>query len=106
MMNVPSYEEFSALRDEFRQLRQENEFLRKLLLSQRTVTRSQARLMLGVSETTLWRLQQKQTIAVVSENGRERIALESVRVYLTAQKKLSNQDANGRIIEVLQTGSL
>ncbi|RYC70826.1 hypothetical protein [Spirosoma sordidisoli] len=103
MTYVPSYEEFNKLREEFQVLRQENEFLRKLFLSQRTVTRSQARLMLGVSETTLWRLTQKQTIEVVSDGGKEKITLESVRVYLTAQKKLSTQDANGRIIEVLHT---
>lgn len=97
-MQVPDYDEFTELRNDVALIREENNFLRALLLAQIALTRRQALKALDVSETTLWRITKSGELKTYPEDGKTLYDIDSVRNYLTA-KKITRKGADNRIIQ-------
>ena len=100
MIQVPSYEEFQQLVADVALLKEENDFLRTVVLAKQTLTRHQVKKVLDISETTLWRLTKANTLLVTQEGKNHVYDLESVRSYLMG-KRLPKKVTENRIIAAL-----
>lgn len=101
MVEVPTKQEFDALKAAVDRLVAENDFLRSIIMAQRALTRRQVLKALDISESTLWRLSKNGKLHIYTEKGKTYYGLDSIREYLTGIKKIEKQRADQRIIEAI-----
>ena len=86
MVQVVDYEEFSLLKREFEVLKEDNQFLRSLLLGERWLTRKQAMVALGCKDDKLRQLTLNNTLTYRYEGKTPSYDVFSIRSYLLARK--------------------
>lgn len=98
MIQLPDYEEFKQLVNDVAEIREENRFLRAVVLARHSLSRAQVLKALDVSETTLWRITKSGELRNYPEGSKTLYDLDSVRSYLTA-RKFTRNGADNRIIQ-------
>ncbi|GAB4007115.1 hypothetical protein GCM10028808_10370 [Spirosoma migulaei] len=86
MVQVVDYEEFSVLKRVVEELKEENEFLKSLLLGERWLTRKQTMAALGCQHNKLRKLTLENRLTYRYEGKYPFYDTFSIRAYLNAQK--------------------
>ncbi|GAB4017078.1 helix-turn-helix transcriptional regulator [Spirosoma koreense] len=99
MLQVPSYEDFEALRKEVAELRRELEFMKQTELT--WLTLDQVAAALKVSKMTVYRLTKRGKLQPRYEGCKPFYDIQQVRVYIQSTR-VSAEAADGRIQSALR----